>query len=193
MIFKRQELNTAGVYISINGQYVFAIGKQLHNDQIPVIWLGGHLEANETGWQCAQREVLEEANLKIKPIFPKATYLYDWNGLENEPQTIKWQHEDKQDPCLVITYHREGEITLSLMYFACTDDTPIPSSEIKGLLLLQETEIHRICEEPTTLQQYLDSGGNAILKENFDTSLYLEPFIQLRLLSRFLNKKSLED
>ena len=61
-------INTAGAYVLINGLYLFTIGIKLHNGQIPVIRLGGHREENETGWQCAEREVFEEANLQIEPL-----------------------------------------------------------------------------------------------------------------------------
>jgi hypothetical protein len=70
------------------------------------------------------------------------------------------------------------------MYQAQTDGYPMPSSEIKGLLLLEKDDIHRLCQEPTTLEQYLDGGSKAILNHEFDQSLVLEPFVQLRLLSR---------
>ena len=188
-------VNTAGAYVTLDGMYIFAIGSKLHNNQIPVIRLGGHCEESETGWQCAEREALEEANLKIKPILPQATYIFDWENLEKEPHYIEWRHENEQEhvPCLVIAYHREGNTTLSLMYFAYTNQTPSPSSEVKGLLLLQEDEIHRLCKEPTTLKQYLDGGGKAIMTDKFDTSLFLEPFAQLRLLSKLLNLRTLEN
>jgi 8-oxo-dGTP pyrophosphatase MutT (NUDIX family) len=181
--------NTAGAYVRINGLFVFAIGIKPFNGHIPVVRLGGHREGNETGWQCAVREVFEEANLQIKPFLPQATYLYDWNKLEAEPEKIHWQHESEQEPApfLIVRYYREGKMTLSLMYLAHAEGEPTPSSEVKGLLLLKETEIHRICQAPITLQQYLDFGGNVILKENFDMSLFLEPFAQLRLLSKLLS------
>jgi len=186
-------INTAGAYVSINGLYVFAIGAQLHHNQIPIIRLGGHREDNETGWQCAAREVFEESNLKIKPLLAKVTYLYDWEVLENEPQKIAWQREDDREPvpCLVVMYRHDEATTLSLMYLADADGIPVPSSEVKGLLLLQEKDIYRLCKEPTTLQQYLGCGGKAIIKDNFDTSLFLEPFAQLRLLSRLLSTRAL--
>lgn len=186
-------INTAGAYVSFNGLYVFAIGIQPHNNRIPIIRLGGHREENETGWQCAAREVFEESCLKIKPLLPKATYICDWESLENEPQRIEWRYKNEQEhtPCLVVTYRHEKMVTLSLMYFAHADGIPVPSSEVKGLLLLQETEIHRLCKEPMTLRQYLDFGGKALLKDDFDTSLFLEPFAQLRLLSRILTMRAL--
>ena len=52
--------------------------------------------------------------------------------------------------------------------------------------LLEESEIYRLCQEPVTLEKFLNNGGKAILKDEFDTSRVLEPFAQLRLLSRIL-------
>ena len=78
------EVNTAGAYVSVNGLYPFVIGSKPHNNKIPVIRLGGHLEAGETGWQCAAREVYEEANLKVTSLMPETTYWIDRNHLEME-------------------------------------------------------------------------------------------------------------
>ncbi len=185
------KINTAGAYVCINGRYLFAIGIKLHNGHIPVVRIGGHQEGNETGWQCAFREVFEETSLQIEPRFPHSTYLYDWDHLEAEPSRIHWQPESKHEPApfLVVTYHRDARTTLSLMYFADAEGIPVPSSEVKGLLLLTETEIHRLCQEPLTLQEFLRNDGKAMLNGNFDKSLVLEPFAQLRLLSSILRSQ----
>ena len=152
--------------------------------------IGGHREGNETGWQCAVREVFEETSLQIKPHFPQSTYMYNSDNLDAEPSKTQWQQKINQEPApfLAVIYHRDGITTYSLMYFANAEGIPIPSSEVKGLLLLAETEIHRLCQEPMTLKKYLDCGGKAILKDEFDLSLILEPFTQLRLLSMMLSR-----
>lgn len=94
------KINTAGAYVCINGLYVFTIGIKPHNGHIPVVRIGGHKEGNETGWQCAVREVFEETNLRIQPLFPQSTYLYNWDNLEAEPSRIHWQREINQEPLL---------------------------------------------------------------------------------------------
>lgn len=185
-------INTAGAYVCINGLYPFAIGSLPYNGRIPVIRLGGHREEHETGWQCAVREVYEEANLQIKPLTPPMTFLSDGDHIETELEEIRWQHETDQEyiPLLVVAYRREGRILLSLMYLAQAEGLPAPSSEIKGLLLLERKDIHRLCQEPLTLEQYLSSGGKAILNDEFDMGLILEPFAQLRLLSKIMSVQS---
>ena len=183
-------IKTAGAYVCVNGLYIFALGIHPHQGHTPVIRLGGHLEENETGWQCAVREANEEASIKIKPILPDTTYLTNGNHAEPQLQKITWagKEYDENIPFLATHYFREGQITLSLMYLAKTDELPKPSSEIKGLLLLKQKDVHQICEEQITLQQYLDEGGLAILHDYFDKNLPLEPFLQLRLLSRLLEE-----
>jgi hypothetical protein len=64
MDLQNARINTAGAYVCIQGYYLFAIGIRPHNRHIPVVRLGGHREEHETGWQCAVREVYEEANLQ---------------------------------------------------------------------------------------------------------------------------------
>ena len=186
MDIQSARINTAGAYVCLTGLYPFAIGTQLYKGRIPVVRLGGHQEEHETGWQCAAREVYEEANLQIKPLTPPTTYLADGDHIETELKEIQWQPEADQEhiPLLVVAYRREGGTLLSLMYLAQAEGLPTPSSEVKGLLLLKEEDIHRLCREPLTLGQYLSSGGKALLNHEFDTSLILEPFAQLRLLSR---------
>jgi 8-oxo-dGTP pyrophosphatase MutT (NUDIX family) len=190
---QKARINTAGAYVCIQGLYPFAIGTKLHNGHIPVFRLGGHREEHENGWQCAVREVYEETNLQISPLTPSTTYLLpDGDCTDTELEKIQWQHETKLEPIpmLVVAYHREGETLLSLMYLAQTDEFPTLSSEIRGLLLLEKGDIHRLCQEPMTLEQYLLGGGKALLNHEFDKNLFLEPFIQLRLLSRILLKES---
>ena len=72
------------------------------------------------------------------------------------------------------------------MYFAQAEGTPEPSAEVKGLLLLGEPDIHRLCQESVTLAQYLSWGGKAILNAEIDERLVLELFAQLRLLAKIL-------
>jgi ADP-ribose pyrophosphatase YjhB (NUDIX family) len=185
-------INTAGAYVCIDGLYPFAIGIRPHNGKIPIVRLGGHREEHETGWQCAVREVYEETRLAIRPVTPQTTYLLDWDDIDAQAQEIAWQHDIELEPVplLVVTYCRENKTTLSLMYLAQAEGTPVPSSEVKGLLLLDPQEISRLCNEPQTLKGYLSRGGRAILKAEFDMHLFLEPFAQLRFLSRLLHVQS---
>lgn len=188
MDFQHARINTAGAYICIDGCYLFAIGIRPHNGHIPVVRIGGHREGEETGWQCAVREVYEETGLHVEPCDPGITYLANGDHLEAALQEIQWDRSmpGKCDPCLVVEYHREGESLLSLMYLVETEKVPTPSSEVKGLVLLTEQEIHQLCREQLTLKQFIDQGGKAILQADFDRRLLLEPFAQLRLLSRIL-------
>lgn len=188
MDISKAKINTAGAYIVVNGLYPFAIGIKPNRGRIPITRFGGHRQTYETGWQCAQREVYEEANIRIKPLATRTTYLVDKAHLDDELSEIRWGGPTYQDhiPMLVIADGRTETASLSLMYLAQADEMPTPSSEIKGLLLLDEAAIHRLCQEPLTLGEYLRSGGKAVLRGNFNTRLLLEPFMQLRLLSRIL-------
>jgi hypothetical protein len=182
-------ISTAGTYISINGLFLFAIGIRPHDGNIPIVRLGGHREAQETGWQCALREVYEEARLNIQPVSSQKTYLIEWGHLDMELREIEWinQVEQEPDPFLVVRDRRKEHSSLSLMYLARAGNMPTPSAEVKGLLLLSKEEIHRLCQKPETLEDYLYRGGRAIMTAEFDKSLVLEPFAQLSLLCRILD------
>ncbi len=182
-------IKTAGAYVYINGLYPFAIGWKLHNGNIPVVRLGGHVEENETGWECAVREVTEEANVQIRPVISAKTYLVSAEDITLDIQEIPWEQETDGNikPILVVAYHLECETALSLMYLAQSDEKPTPSAEVKGILLLDPESIDQICRESITLGQYLQRGGKAIFNELFDRERTLEPFIQLRILSRLFS------
>ena len=88
-------INTAGAYVRLDGLYLFAIESQLHHGCIPITQLGGHREEQETAWQCAARELREEANLQIKPLLSQTTYLADGDHVETELREIRWQSISK--------------------------------------------------------------------------------------------------
>ena len=191
--FRHAKINTAGAFVSIAGYYPFALGSILHNGRIPVYRLGGHRQENETGWECAMREVFEETKLNITPLVPDTTYQMDENGAEFELGEIEWLPETLSEPIpiLVRSGRQENQTLLSLMYLAQADSLPIPSNEVKGLLLLDEGNIHELCQRSLTLEQYLENGGQAILKDAFDEHLILEPFVQLRALSKIMKLSTL--
>jgi hypothetical protein len=181
-------INTAGAYVCVQGLYAFALGSHPRQGRIPVIRLGGHREEGESGWQCAQREVYEEAGLSIQPLIPTATYFADYDRIDAGLQEVQWERVDDQEaiPCLVVGHSRPGQEWLSLMYLAQAEQLPRPCSEVHGLLLLDPPGVHWLCQAKRTLEQYLQAGGRAILAGEFDRSLELEPFVQLRLLSKIL-------
>jgi len=185
------KINTAGAFVCIHGVYPFMLGHIPHNDHIPIVRLGGHREEGETGWGCAMREVHEETGMSIQLITPSVTYLADGDDPETGLREIQWDHETDPEniPLLVVAYRREGKTLLSLMYLAEADQFPVPSSEVKGLLLLKPEEIQSVCSNTLTLEQYLNQEGQAILNAPFDKSLVLEPFIQLSMFSKILHKR----
>ena len=186
--FTGSVLKTAGAYVKIGGLFPFAIGWQLHQGNIPVVRLGGHVTGQETGWECALREVKEEANLQISLINPEKTYFFPAETLGADLQEVQWEQINipGPKPLLMVGYRTDLDLSLSLMYLAETDENPTPSAEVKGILLLDPDSIIRICVSSITLDQYLKQGGKAIFTEQFDCNRPLEPFLQLRILSRLL-------
>jgi hypothetical protein len=180
---------TAGAFVSVQGLYPFVLGWKLHHGKIPVIRLGGEIEAGETGWQTAQREAKEEARLSICPVDSPKTYLASLEKQQVTLQEFAWDGDSQPQPVLLVEHHINGKSALSLMYLAQSEQTPVPSAEVKGIALLDRERILQICQGAVTLGQYLDGGGQAIFSAQFDRELVLEPFVQLRVFAQLLKER----
>lgn len=175
---------TAGVYAQCSGFFPFQVGPTKTDETLGVVRLGGHREAYETGWECAAREALEEASIRVTPLSPSATY---WVEVTDE-ETF---HKERWDlslwnevaPIVVSTYKEEY---MTPIYLGYSHDAPQPTGETKALLLLHPRDIAQIVQEPMTLEQYLQRGGKAVFKERLPQHLLLQPFPHLRFLYALL-------
>ena len=174
---------TAGAYVSVGGLVPFVVGPTPSRKGLAVIRLGGHREGSETGWECAAREAYEEAGLAITPVRPSSTFRVHWRQGEPLLSPTEWNQGDLP-PVLVVPRGTPSPDSISLMYLAEAEGTPVASGEVRGLLLLKQSEVRQLCRERTTLKQFLNAGGWASLREEFDPELVLEPGLQLRLLAQ---------
>ncbi len=167
------------------------LGWKLHQGHLPVIRLGGEMEAGESGWQTTQREAQEEARIRIRPLSVPKTYRAYGAAGAIALQEVEWEAGTPGEPrpLLQIAHRILGERAVSLMYLAESDQAPVPAAEVKGILLLERDDILRLCREQVTLGEFLEAGGRAILQAEFDRERILEPFIQLRLFARLLEAK----
>ena len=178
-----QNVNTSGAYVLYQGFFIFQVGPTKDADQLGVVRLGGHKEFQETALETAKREVFEEASIKITPINSPITYhINEWG---NQPSKIRLDEEIA--PILIKGDEQES---LSIMYLSYTENEPIPSAETNGLLLLTPEDIHYICNNKITLNDFIQQNGLAKLKGNINRDLFLTPFPQLKFLSTLLKENS---
>ncbi|KAB7637906.1 NUDIX domain-containing protein [Bacillus sp. B3-WWTP-C-10-D-3] len=181
MIHIDKNVRTSGAYVMYKNSFVFQVGPTSKGDTLGVVRLGGHKEADETAVETAKREVEEEASIDITILNSPTTYYKEyWNA-----QSKKLKVENKVNPILIIDSPDES---LSIMYVVYSKMQPKPSSETKGLLLLSLNDIELICTGKITLNDYINQGGVAILKEKMDKELILQPFPQLMFLSELLKE-----
>ncbi|CAG7644367.1 NUDIX domain-containing protein [Paenibacillus allorhizosphaerae] len=175
---------TAGVFIQCRGLFPFQVGPTKAGTTLGVVRIGGHREHGETGWQCAAREAFEEAAVRVFPIKPPATY---WYEASSEPELTlgDWPSDDVVP---ILVGMRQTSRQLTPIYLACSEDKPVPSTEAKALLLLSPGDIAAMVGSPPTLEQFMESGGQAVIKEDIPRHLRLEPFPQLRMLNALLQK-----
>lgn len=179
---------TAGAYVWIRDRVPFMIGPSPRRNRLAVVRLGGHREPWESPWQCAEREVREEAAIEIAPIRPPATY---WLRSPDDPRALdpaSWPADEDTEcaPVLVFENSNVPGASLSVMYLARSTSIPAPSAEARGLLLLSSTDIVRIASGPVSLDDYRSGGGQALLRDPYPGHLILEPLVQLRVLAHLL-------
>ncbi|ALQ68160.1 NUDIX hydrolase [Bacillus thuringiensis] len=181
MIHIDKNVRTSGAYVMYKNLFVFQVGPTSKGDTLGVVRLGGHKEADETAVETAKREVEEEASIDITILnSPRTYYKENWNA-----QSKKIKVENEINPILIIDSPDE---TLSIMYMAHSEIEPNPSSETNGLLLLSLHDIELICTGKITLNNYINQGGDAILKEKMNKDLVLQPFPQLLFLAELLKE-----
>lgn len=176
-----KNVRTSGAYVVYKNLFVFQVGPTSKGDTLGVVRLGGHKEADETAVETAKREVEEEASIDITILnSPRTYYKENWNA-----QSKKIKVENEINPILIIDSPDE---TLSIMYMGHSEIEPNPSSETNGLLLLSLHDIELICTGKITLNNYINQGGDAILKEKMNKDLVLQPFPQLLFLAELLKE-----
>ena len=146
---------TASAWVLVSDYFPFMVGPDQTGKQLGVIRLGGHLEQGESPWQCAVREVKEEANLDIEYLKPPATY----QAAGDEFRPLSWDDSDSDSiqPILVGSH--------SHYFLAHSRGYPTPCNEAWGLLLLGHEEVVKLTQYPMSLGTFLENGGRAIFRD----------------------------
>lgn len=181
MDFNKQ-VNTAGAFILVNDLLVFMVGPNQEGD-LCVVRFGGHKENDETAIECLKRELKEEASIRVTLVNSPITYCLESWG--DKPSLIDHNFKEDISP-IIIKGQKNGP--LSILYFAYSDQEPVPDSETHGILFLKLADIDLICKESITIDDFLKSGGKALFQKELRRDVILKPGVHLRFLS-ILTKK----
>lgn len=177
-----KQVNTAGAFLLVNGLFAFMAGPNQEGD-LCVVRLGGHRENNETAVECMKREVKEEASIAITPVNSPITYHAEsWDG---EPGLMAENFTGDVSP-IIIKGREEGP--LSVLYFAYSDEEPVPDSETHAILFLSLTDVDLICKDSITIDGFLKSGGKVLFQKELRRDVILKPGVHLRFLSMLIER-----
>jgi len=172
------QIKTVGVYLKINGSFLFAFGPNQYDGKLGIARFGGHIEEGESIVECVLREVMEETALQVTLISSPVTYKVDaWDSevlVEgNEQMDIK--------PLL-----RIGQ---NVMFFAQSDSDPKLSGETKGIIFLSEYELIKICSNEISYGEFKSWGGRSISRSEYNNDFILHPLGQMRFLARLIQEQ----
>jgi 8-oxo-dGTP pyrophosphatase MutT (NUDIX family) len=181
MNFNKQA-TTAGVFVLYNDLFIFMVGPNKEGD-LGVVRFGGHKENDETIIECIERELKEEASITVTLTnSPMTYYLEEW---DEEPELMERDFEKDIYP-IIIKGNRNG--SLSLTYFAYSQEEPEPDFETHGILFLELKDVEFICKELITIDDLLKCGRKALFQKELRRDIILKPGVHLKLLSTLYKK-----
>lgn len=165
----------------------FQMGPTPDESALAIVWLGGHREANETAWECVQREVFEESQMRVTPLVPSMTFQCPKTTLDTEiilEPVEGFQSPEKEGQPHPLIIGREATVqNVTPMFLSISHDDPIPSMEAKALILLTRNDVLRLCSERITLEEFQSSGGRVRFRQQMNRKLPFKTIAQLVMLS----------
>jgi 8-oxo-dGTP pyrophosphatase MutT (NUDIX family) len=184
-------ITTAGVLLFRKPWFVFQIGPTPDHARIAFVRLGGHLQNQETPFQCACREVMEEAQVRIDYCQPSFTYFTEVSEQPDFFHRTLWPTSyNPYKPILVACKKDDPHPGYSITYLAETEESPAPSGEAVGLILLELSSISLLDEKDVTLSRLISSGAQVLERQSLDRKAPIYPHLQVRFLISHLKEIS---
>jgi hypothetical protein len=185
-----QVFEKAGAFVLTNKRMAFMMGPTVDQSALAIVRLGGHREGSETAWECAQREVIEESQMRITSLTPSMTF-YCPNtkfDIEIELEPLAKYKYPSIEPRPLIIGHQNSKHSITPIFLASSDDEPVPSMETKALIFLTRKDVICLCSETLTLNEFQNRGGKVLVSQHIDGDLPLRPFGHLIMLSMILEQ-----
>lgn len=173
-------VTTAGIFIRIDGCYLFMLGPGPGEDHLGIVRIGGHLEAGEDAQTAARREALEEAQLLVELVDAPRTWFMD--SVEGNTMESGWP----ESPRPLLASGPSKSVPSSVTFLARARNEPSPDSETAALVYLSPDDIKAICGTPMTLGDLVARGARVDFRRELDHRLPLRPRLQVRFLADLL-------
>lgn len=176
-------VTTAGIYLRIDGSYLFMLGPGPGGDHLGIVRIGGHLEAGEDAEDAARREALEEARLQVELVDAPRTWFMD--SVDGSTAETGWP----ESPRPILASGPAKGVPSSVTFLARTRNEPVPDSESAALVYLAPDDIKAVCAASMTLRELRARGARVDFRCELDADLPLRPRLQLRFLAGLLSRE----
>jgi hypothetical protein len=160
------------------------IGPDRTGQRLGIVRFGGHIEGVESLYETLEREVQEEASIKVSTInSPKTYYKPNWH--ENYYSEVNIDGLISPKPLIIC-----GNPPSTAVFLSYAEEEPKPASEAHGIIFLRKQDIIDICTSKMDLNKFLRNGGKLLQQKSLDYSMEMYAGVHLQFFYNLLKDNS---
>lgn len=173
----------AGVVLLVDGQLVLTLNRDHSPDgALRVGGVGGGQEPEETVWECAEREALEEIGSEVRLVSSPRTYLRELPSgamrparCRDEVAPLLFEWGDRADPAPYAPGLPAGRRVYGAIFLARTTSPDVRPADVKGLLMMPP-RLWGLVDRQATIREVVGAGALLMEREPIDPELHLWSF-----------------
>jgi 8-oxo-dGTP pyrophosphatase MutT (NUDIX family) len=173
----------AGVVLLVDGRLVLTLNRdQAPKGALRVGGIGGGQEPQETIWECAELEALEEVGCEVRLVRSPRTYLRELPAGEPRPARCRdqiapllFEWAERADPAPYRPGLPSGNRLYGAIFLARASSQELRPADVEGLLVMPPTLWHLV-DRRATIREAVDAGAFIMEREPFEPDVHLWAF-----------------